>query len=80
MKISDSYNTVVFDCDDVVLNSNTVKTDAFRAVTLPFGEPASDAFVELHKQNGGVLRFKKFDHFLETILPDYARDFSLKRS
>lgn len=72
MKISDSYNTLVFDCDGVVLNSNTIKTDAFRAVTLPFGESASAAFVQFHKQNGGVSRFNKFDHFLETILPAYA--------
>lgn len=72
-----SYNTLVFDCDGVVLNSKIVKTDAFRAVTLEFGESASTAFLEFHKQNGGLSLFNKFDHFLETILPAQGLQFSV---
>jgi len=73
-----SYNTLVFDCDGVVLNSNTIKTDAFRAVTLPFGESVSALLVEFHKQNGGVSRYQKFEHFVEVILPDYAQGFFIE--
>lgn len=69
-----SYSALVFDCDGVVLNSNTIKTDAFRRVTLPFGEPASSALVNFHTQNGGVSRYAKFEHFVDSILPAHAPD------
>ena len=78
MKISDSYNTLVFDCDGVVLNSNTIKTNAFRDVTLQFGESASASFMTFHKKNGGVSRYKKFEHFLEVVLPGCAPEFFIR--
>jgi len=78
MKISDSYNTLIFDCDGVVLNSNTIKTNAFRAVTLPYGESASAVFMKYHKENGGVSRYKKFKHFVKVILPNYAPGFFIR--
>jgi len=69
-----SYRALVFDCDGVILNSNTIKTDAFRAVALPFGEAASSALVGFHVQNGGVSRYTKFEHFVDSILPTHAPD------
>ena len=69
-----SYSALVFDCDGVVLNSNTIKAEAFRRVTLPFGEPASSALVNFHTQNGGVSRYAKFQHFVDSILPTHAPD------
>ena len=69
-----SYNALIFDCDGVVLKSNAFKTEAFRAVTLPFGESASSALVNFHTQNGGVSRYAKFEHFVDSILPTYASD------
>ena len=69
-----SYSALVFDCDGVVLNSNTIKTEAFRRVTLPFGEPASSALVNFHTQNGGVSRYAKFQHFVDSILPTHLPD------
>lgn len=67
MNIS-SFKVILFDCDGVVLNSNHIKTEAFRTVTLPYGEHASDAFVKYHTDNGGVSRYRKFDTFVENIL------------
>lgn len=67
-----AYATIIFDCDGVVLNSNRLKTEAFRAAALPWGAAAAQALVDYHTAHGGVSRYLKFAHFLETILPDHA--------
>jgi phosphoglycolate phosphatase-like HAD superfamily hydrolase len=61
------YKTLVFDCDGVVLNSNRIKTDAFRLAALPYGEDAANQLVRHHIRNGGISRYKKFEHFLDVI-------------
>lgn len=63
------YVTLVFDCDGVVLNSNKVKTEAFYQAALPYGDAAAQAIVGHHIAHGGVSRYKKFAHFLESIVP-----------
>lgn len=62
------YATFVFDCDGVILNSNAVKTEAFRRAALPYGEDAAEALVAHHVANGGVSRYAKFAHFLSDIV------------
>jgi phosphoglycolate phosphatase-like HAD superfamily hydrolase len=68
----DSYLSLVFDCDGVVLNSNRIKTEAFRIAALPWGADAADALVAHHVANGGISRYRKFAYFLESIVPLYA--------
>jgi phosphoglycolate phosphatase-like HAD superfamily hydrolase len=63
-----SATTLVFDCDGVVLNSNRIKTEAFRLVAAPYGEAAAEALVQYHLAHGGISRYKKFEHLLTTIL------------
>lgn len=63
-----SFNTYVFDCDGVLLDSNRVKTEAFYHAALPYGEPAAQAFIDYHKANGGISRQKKFEYFFLNIL------------
>jgi len=63
------YQTAVFDCDGVILDSNKVKTDAFRQAALAYGAAAADALVSYHTANGGISRYAKFTHFLEQIVP-----------
>ncbi|WP_376696645.1 HAD family hydrolase [Wenzhouxiangella sp. EGI_FJ10305] len=67
-----NYNCFVFDCDGVVLNSNSCKTEAFRAAALPWGEAAAEELVAHHVANGGVSRYEKFRHLIEEILPRVA--------
>lgn len=67
-----NYKTLVFDCDGVILNSNHIKTDAFRIATLPWGEDACNALVAHHVANGGISRHRKFAYFLEVILPQFS--------
>ena len=67
-KILTDYQTLVFDCDGVVLNSNKVKTQAFYEATKNFGHEAAQALVDYHVANGGVSRYLKFEYFLKNIL------------
>ena len=66
------YSTIVFDCDGVVLNSNRIKTEAFRIAAHPWGAEVADALVAHHVANGGISRHSKFAHFLASILPQHA--------
>ncbi len=47
------YQTLIFDCDGVILNSNQVKTQAFYKATLSYGEAAAESLVNYHIQHGG---------------------------
>lgn len=70
--IIDSYSTLVFDCDGVVLDSNKVKTQAFYQAALSYGEAAAQALVQYHVAHGGVSRYKKFAHFLDVLVPEHS--------
>lgn len=63
-----TLRTVVFDCDGVLLNSNHIKTNAFRDIAGRFGEEAADALVRFHTENGGISRYRKFEYLLKEIL------------
>jgi len=63
----EKYSTLIFDCDGVLLNSNSVKTEAFYRATLPYGEEKAKSFVKYHTLNGGISRYKKFEYFLDNI-------------
>ncbi|MFG6604745.1 MULTISPECIES: HAD family hydrolase [unclassified Sulfitobacter] len=67
MKLID-YRTLVFDCDGVILDSNRIKTEAFRQAALPYGAAAADALVTYHLINGGISRYAKFEYFLKNII------------
>jgi phosphoglycolate phosphatase-like HAD superfamily hydrolase len=62
------FTTLVFDCDGVILNSNRIKTEAFRSVALRYGAEVAEALVQFHVQHGGVSRYRKFEHLLVNIL------------
>jgi phosphoglycolate phosphatase-like HAD superfamily hydrolase len=62
------YRRWFFDCDGVLLDSNGVKTDAFRALAQPWGEERASALVAYHQQTGGVSRFVKVRTFVEELL------------
>lgn len=49
------------------MNSNRVKTEAFREAALRYGDAAAEALVAYHVENGGVSRYKKFIYFLNNI-------------
>ncbi len=61
------FDTWLFDCDGVILDSNTLKTEAFRRVGLAYGETDAEALVRYHLQHGGVSRYQKLDFFFREI-------------
>ena len=66
--ILDNYKTIIFDCDGVVLNSNSIKTNAFYKLSKPFGDASAKTLIDYHKNNGGISRYKKFDYFVRNII------------
>lgn len=62
------YQSWVFDCDGVLLGSNGVKTEAFRAAAKPYGDAAAQALVDYHRAHGGISRFVKADYLFRSIL------------
>lgn len=62
------YQTLVFDCDGVVLNSNKIKTQAFYEATRHYGQQPAQALVDYHLQNGGISRYVKLNYFLTQIM------------
>jgi beta-phosphoglucomutase-like phosphatase (HAD superfamily) len=70
----DKYRSIVFDCDGVILDSNGIKSEAFRRVALRFGADTADRFVRYHQQHGGVSRYRKFAHLLDALSPVPAAD------
>lgn len=67
-----SFTTLVFDCDGVILDSNRIKTDAFRSVALRYGPIVAEELVQFHVQHGGISRYRKFEHLLVNILGQAA--------
>jgi len=67
MKITD-YKSLIFDCDGVILNSNKIKTEAFRLIFEPFGKVPADEMVDYHISYGGISRYKKIDYFINNYI------------
>lgn len=68
------YKSIIFDCDGVILNSNHIKTEAFRKIASLYGKEAANSLVEYHLANGGVSRYAKFEYFVDSILPIHKPD------
>ena len=64
-----TYNSIIFDCDGVILNSNAIKSGMFKTVLSEFGDQAVEEYLDFHKESMGVSRFGKFNYFVENILP-----------
>lgn len=65
-----SIKTWVFDCDGVLLDSNRLKTEAFRELAEKYAPEHVESFVNFHRQNGGVSRFAKFEMLFREILKE----------
>jgi phosphoglycolate phosphatase-like HAD superfamily hydrolase len=73
------YQTLVFDCDGVVLDSNQLKTEAYYRVAVGFGanHEQAQALVDYHVRLGGISRFIKFRYFLDEIMHQPVTDESM---
>ena len=59
---------IIFDFDGVILDSNKVKTNAFKQISLRYGIEKSEELVNYHIKNGGISRYEKIRWFVENIL------------
>lgn len=64
----EKYNTIIFDCDGVILDSNIIKSNAFYTVAKQFGTKIADQFHLYHVNNGGLSRYIKFKFLIENLL------------
>jgi phosphoglycolate phosphatase-like HAD superfamily hydrolase len=62
------YRTLIFDCDGVILDSNPLKTSAFRQVAGIYGPRVAEAMVDFHLRNAGASRYQKFAYMLEQLV------------
>lgn len=69
-----SYNNLIFDCDGIILNSNKIKTEAFKEVVYHYGNEAAEELVNFHVMNGGISRYEKFNYFFEIISSNHNLD------
>jgi phosphoglycolate phosphatase-like HAD superfamily hydrolase len=68
MKRFTDYKVIFFDCDGVILNSNSIKCDAFDYVARNTGRENRIALLNYNKENGGISRYEKlrwFKHYLD---------------
>jgi len=76
--MSKPYKTIIFDCDGVILNSNSLKVQAFFEAALPYGTELAKKLVAYHVTHGGISRYLKFKYFLEHIVPPHILGPSLE--
>ncbi|MBI2067913.1 MAG: HAD family hydrolase [Deltaproteobacteria bacterium] len=70
------YRSAIFDCDGVILDSNGMKSRAFRQALEGEEPELIDQFIRYHQENGGVSRTIKFRHFYQVMKEE--KDFEKK--
>ena len=65
------YKTIIFDCDGVILNSNRIKTQAFKETLSNYKKELVDEFISYHESNGGISRYEKIRFFVEELALNY---------
>lgn len=78
-----TYRALIMDFDGVIIESNTIKTNAFHEVFMKFPNFTEEMMI-FHKANEFVSRYTKFDYLLEllgqsnnkALRADIAKDFS----
>lgn len=63
-----NIKNIFFDFDGVIAESVSAKTDAFKAMYLPYGKDIASSVVEYHKLHGGVSKYEKFKYFHKEFL------------
>jgi phosphoglycolate phosphatase-like HAD superfamily hydrolase len=74
----DAYNTLVFDCDGVILDSNRVRARAFYNAALPYGVQHAEALQAYHIVHGGVSRYVKFEVLLRDMVGVAVTDHAMQ--
>lgn len=63
----DSYNTILWDFDGVLMDSMSVRDKGFEIVLKEHSKEEVENLMQFHRQNGGLSRYVKFRYFFEKI-------------
>lgn len=72
------YNSVIFDNDGVIMDSNAAKTEAFAKALDGEGAELIDEFIKYHQTFGGISRFEKIKYFYSVIKNEKNYENSVK--
>ena len=72
------FNNFIFDCDGVILQSNKLKTEAFKAVLSNEPKYLVKKFISYHKKNGGISRYEKISYFYKFLKNDSNSEKKIK--
>jgi HAD superfamily hydrolase (TIGR01549 family) len=67
LKKLNKIQTLFWDFDGVIMDSNAVRDLGFEEVLKEYPQPEVDALMDFHRRNGGLSRYVKFRHFFENI-------------
>ncbi|WKV11369.1 HAD family hydrolase [Marivirga harenae] len=70
----ENINTIFWDFDGVIMNSNAVRDSGFEMVLQDFPNEQVNQLLEFHQKNGGLSRYVKFRYFFEEILGQSITD------
>ncbi len=62
-----SIETIFWDFDGVILNSNPVRDIGFKEVLKQYPVNEVNMLLDYHQENGGLSRYVKFRYFFEKI-------------
>ena len=72
-------NTILWDFDGVLIDSNQVRTDAFKHIFKEFSPYKVDQIINFHLENGGLSRYYKINYFFKEIERSEIDDISFKK-
>lgn len=81
MHLLDKYETIILDCDGVILDSNVVKIDAMKlALENHISQQETEVCLAFFRANFGRSRFFHVDHFVEKLIKTKDSKEQLKQS
>lgn len=66
--IPHTYKNIIFDFDGVILDSISIRTDAFAYTLRGYPSDLVNKLIEYHLYHGGLSRFHKFQYFFDNLL------------
>ena len=63
MNAATEYDTIILDCDGVLLDTNNLKSNAFREALTGYPDEIIKDFIFFHENNNGISRLKKLQSF-----------------
>ena len=78
LKKLNKIQTLFWDFDGVIMNSNAVRDRGFEEVLKEYPQLEVDALMDFHRRNGGLSRYVKFRHFFEDIRGERITEAEIK--